>query len=131
MRIDLVNQYQKWQGASRSLEGLKFALYQQFGQATEGHIVGAHIERQLGHWTAALDEYRIALAERPADVSLWMEYAKCAEAIGRVAMAREAYQRAAELSPNSPDIMNARKELDARLAPAPAPATGLATGSTP
>jgi Flp pilus assembly protein TadD/O-antigen ligase len=115
MRLDLVMRYEKWNAASRSLEGLKSVLYQQAGTATEAHIDGARIARRLGHWTAALDEYSIALAERPTDVSLWMEYGKCAASIGRIATARDAYQRAAELSPNSPDVVNARHELDDEL----------------
>lgn len=130
-RLELVMRYEKWKAASRALDGLKSALYQQAGQATEAHIAEARIERHFNHWSAALDEYRIALAERPNDVSLWVEYAKCADAIGRLATAREAYQRASALSPNSPDVVNASKELDSRLERLRATATGPGTESAP
>jgi tetratricopeptide (TPR) repeat protein len=113
-RIGVVTQFKKWNAASRSLEGFKLALYQKYGSATDAHIVGAHIETELGHVNKALDEYRIALADRPNDVPLWIEFARTAESGGRDATAREAFAQAARLSPNSPDIANAQRGLDAR-----------------
>ena len=67
--------------AARSLEGLKLALYQIGASTAEAHIAGARINAQLGHWTQALDEYRIVLAEMPDNTALWIEYAHAAEVI--------------------------------------------------
>jgi tetratricopeptide (TPR) repeat protein len=115
-RIDLVVNNKKWNAAARSLEGLKLALFHHFGAATDAHIWAGRIEAELGHWHRSLEEYRIALADRPADVSLWLEYARAAETGGRDTAAREAYAQALRLSPNSADIASAQRALDARAA---------------
>jgi tetratricopeptide (TPR) repeat protein len=114
-RVELVVSQKKWNGAARSLDGLKQALYLNYGSATDAHIWAARIEGQLGHWNRSLDEYRIALADRPADVALWIEYAHAAENAGRDVTAREAYAQASRLSPNSPDITKAQQALEERL----------------
>jgi tetratricopeptide (TPR) repeat protein len=93
-RVDLVTRFEKWNAAARSLEGLKLALYQQGGSAVEAHIAGARISARLGHWTQALDEYRIVLAELPDNTALWIEYARAAQVIGHDATARDAYAQA-------------------------------------
>jgi hypothetical protein len=111
-RIALVTQYQKWTAVSRSIEGLKQALYQAQGSATEAHVVNARIEARLGRWQSALGEYRIALADNPDDVPLWMEFGRQAAAIGRTDTAREAYREAARVSPNNPEITAALGHLD-------------------
>jgi tetratricopeptide (TPR) repeat protein/O-antigen ligase len=113
-RVDLVTRFEKWNAAARALDGFKLALYQASGAATEAHVASARIDGHLGRWPAALDEYRIALTAQPSDVSLWMEYARAAEKIGRDVMAREAYVQAERLSPHSPEITGALRALDAR-----------------
>jgi tetratricopeptide (TPR) repeat protein len=110
-RIALVTRYQKWSAVPRSLEGLTQALYHAQGSATEAHILSARIDAQLGRWQSALGEYRIALADNPSDVTLWMEFGHQAAAIGRDATAREAYGQAARLSPNDPEINRALRQL--------------------
>jgi tetratricopeptide (TPR) repeat protein len=112
MRIDLVTKYQKWTAVSRALEGYKQALYARDGGATEAHLAAARIYVKLSHWTDALGEYRIALADQPANVSLWMELGNAGELGGRDATAREAYAEAARLSPSSPTILGAIRRLD-------------------
>jgi tetratricopeptide (TPR) repeat protein len=123
-RIELVLQYKKWNAAARSLEGLKLALFHRDGSAAAAHIWAARIDGQLGRWNKAVDEYRIALADWPMQVSLWIEYAQAAENAGRDVIAREGYARAARLSPNSPDIANALRVVDARLSRRQAIGTG-------
>jgi tetratricopeptide (TPR) repeat protein len=113
-RLEMVVAYKKWNASARSLEGLKLALFRNYGSATEAHIWAARINCQLGRWSRALDEFRIALADRSTDVSLWIEYAHAAETAGRDVTAREAYGQASRLSPNSPDIANAQHALEAR-----------------
>jgi tetratricopeptide (TPR) repeat protein/O-antigen ligase len=113
-RVDLVTRFEKWNAAARSLDGLKLALYQASGAATEAHVASARIDGRLGRWPAAIDEYRIALTADPNDVSLWTEYARAAERIGRYAVAREAYVQAVRLAPNNFEIAGALRELDAR-----------------
>ena len=114
-RVDLVIKYEKWNAAARSLEGLKLALYQTGGSA-EAHIAAAHIAARLGHWTQALDEYRIVLADMPDNVTYWIEYARAAQVIGHDATARDAYAQASRLSPNSPEVVAALHDLEARQA---------------
>ena len=111
-RIELVTQYQKWTALSRSIEGFKQALYQAHGSATEAHVVNARIEARLGRWQSALGEYRIALADSPSDVTLWIEFGRQAASIGRTGTAREAYGEAARLSPNNSEITTALRQLD-------------------
>jgi tetratricopeptide (TPR) repeat protein len=113
-RIELVAGYKRWNAAARSIEGLKLALFQNYGTATDAHIWAARIDGQLGRWNRSLDAYRIALADRPTDVALWIEYARAAETAGRDMTAREAYAEAGRLSPNSPDISSAQQALEAR-----------------
>ena len=113
-RVELVTRFEKWKAAARALEGLKLALYQGGGSAAEAHMAGARINARLGHWTEALDEYRIVLADMPDNVTLWIEYARAAEAIGHDATARDAYAQASRLSPNSPEVVAALHELETR-----------------
>jgi tetratricopeptide (TPR) repeat protein len=115
-RVDLVTRFEKWNAAARALDGLKLALYQIGGSATEAYIAGARINGRLGHWTEALDEYRIVLADMPDNVSLWIEYAHAAEAIGHDTTAHDAYAQASRLSPNSPEVVAALHELETRQA---------------
>jgi Flp pilus assembly protein TadD len=115
-RVALVTRFEKWNAVTRSIEGLERALYQATGSATEAHVASARINGQMGHWTKALDEYRIALAADGRNVPLWIEYARAAERIGHDQTARDAYAQAAGLSPNSPDIASPLHELDVRQA---------------
>jgi hypothetical protein len=114
-RIQLITRYKKWKAADRAIEGYKLALYAHGQAATDAHIFAARLQAELGRLNNALDEYRIALMDRPSDVSLWLEYGRAAQSCGRIATAREAYSQAARLAPDSPDIANARKQLDADL----------------
>jgi cytochrome c-type biogenesis protein CcmH/NrfG len=52
----------------------------------------------------------------PDNVALWMEYARAAQTIGHDAIAREAYQQASRLSPNSPEVVTALHDLETRQA---------------
>ena len=106
--------YKRWNAAARALEGLQARPVSNYGTATDAHIWAARIDGELGRRNRSLDEYRIALADRPGDVALWIEYARAAETAGRDITAREAYAEAARLSPNSPDIASARQALEAR-----------------
>jgi tetratricopeptide (TPR) repeat protein len=115
-RVELVTTYKKWNAAGRSIEGLKEALYQSGGSATPAHIADARLKAQMGRATSALDEYRIALADQPGNVSLWLEYARVAEGAGHVAIASDAYAQAARISPNSPEIVAAQRALEQRRA---------------
>jgi tetratricopeptide (TPR) repeat protein len=115
-RISLVVQYKKWQAAERALEGLKEALYRASGAATGAHVWAARIDGELGRWTNALGEYRIALADTPKDVALWVEFAHAATVAGRDDTAREALAEAARLSPKSPEIEAAQRALADRQA---------------
>jgi tetratricopeptide (TPR) repeat protein/O-antigen ligase len=113
-RVDLVTRFKKWKAAARAVEGLKTALYQAGAAATDAHIADARIKAEMGRVTASLDEYRIALAGRPSDVALWMEYGRVAETAGHLGTASEAYAEARRLSPNRPDILSAQHGLDQR-----------------
>lgn len=115
-RMDIVVNYGKWNAAARSLEGLKLALYHAGGSVAEAHMAGARINGRLGHWTQALNEYRIALADMPENVGLWIEYARAAQTIGHDAIARDAYAQASRISPNSPEVVAALHELETRQA---------------
>jgi tetratricopeptide (TPR) repeat protein len=116
LRVEVVTTYKKWKAAGRSIEGLKQALYESGGSATPAHIADARIKTEMGRASAALDEYRIALADQPSNVGLWLEYGRTAEAAGHVATASDAYAQAARLSPNSPDILAAQRALEQRRA---------------
>jgi tetratricopeptide (TPR) repeat protein len=111
LRIDLVTRYHKWIAAARAMEGFKRALYTRDGSATEGHVASARILGQLGRWSDAIGEYRIALADQPTNVALWMELGRAAESAGRAETARDAYAASARLSPNNPDITRALQRL--------------------
>jgi tetratricopeptide (TPR) repeat protein/O-antigen ligase len=113
-RIEVVTTYQKWNAASRALEGFTQALYQLGASPAEAHIASARIAVRLGHLTAALGEYRIALADYPDNVTYWIEYAKVAETSGRDDIARQAYGQAARISPQSAEVAAALHALDAR-----------------
>jgi tetratricopeptide (TPR) repeat protein len=113
-RVDLVLAYQKWQAAGRAIEGFKQALYHTQGQMAEAHRINARIEARLGRWTAALGEFRIALAEDGRNVSLWLEYGLAAENAGRDGVAREAYREAGRLSPSSPEVVAAINRINDR-----------------
>jgi Tfp pilus assembly protein PilF len=115
MRLDLVRSLHKWQMVERALDGYKQALFQARGSATEAHVAAARIYTQLGRWTLALGEYRIALADRAADVSLLVEYGHAAEQAGRHSTAREAYLEAAQVSPNDPMVTTALRSLEDRV----------------
>ena len=78
--------------------------------------LNARIQARLGRLTAALGEYRVALADQPGSVSLWMEFGRAAENGGRDTVAREAYREAARLSPDSPEVAEAVHRLDERSA---------------
>jgi len=112
--VRLVIAYEKWQSAPRAVEALKRALYALHGRLGEAHIVDARINARLGHWNAALSEYRLALADEGNDVGLWVEFGRTAESAGRVTVAREAYQQASRLSPNSPDVAQILRQLEDR-----------------
>ena len=115
MRMDVVLKYQKWQAASRSLEGLKLALFQNELSVAEAHIASARVAARLLRWNEALGEYRIALSQESWNVSLWMEYGSAAESAGRHVTARDAYGEAARLSPKTPEILEAVRLLDERM----------------
>ncbi len=111
-RLDLVAQYKRWRALNRSLEGFRQALYRTFGSATDAHVWSARFEGSLSHWTKAIEEYRMAVGERPEDISLWIELGQAGAAAGRYTLARDALAQAARLSPNSPDIKAAQDALE-------------------
>ena len=113
-RVELVLAAEKWQAAERAVEGLKRALYHSQGSASEAHVLNARIQARLGRLTAALGEYRVALADQPSSVSLWMEFGRVAENGGRDMVAREAYREASRLSPASPEVSEATRRIDDR-----------------
>jgi tetratricopeptide (TPR) repeat protein len=116
MRVKVILDFEKWKAASRALEGFKMALYQVQGSAAEAHAAGARIEARLGHVAAALSAYRVALADDPMNVTLWMEFGRIAESAGRQTTAIEAYSQAAQLSPKNPEIDKALRGLEERNA---------------
>jgi Flp pilus assembly protein TadD len=115
-RMSIVLRYKRWKAASRALDGLKFACYHASGSAAEAHIAAAEVAAGLGRLTESVEEYRMALVDRPTDVRLWVDYGRAAEAVGRDAMARDAYAQAARLSPNSADVKQAQQALEERQA---------------
>jgi tetratricopeptide (TPR) repeat protein len=116
MRMKVILDFAKWKAAARALEGFKMALYQTQGSAAEAHAAGAQIEARLGRMGAALTAYRVALADEPLNVTLWMEFGKTAETAGRHSTALEAYHQAAQLSPKNPQIEKAIQSLEERNA---------------
>ncbi len=114
VRLALVVNNHKWRAAERSLDGFKRALSLAGNSAGEAHIAAARIDTQLSRWTNALDEYRIALADSPNDIGLWIEFGQAALTAGRNTVAREAFMTADHLSPNNPEIAKAFRALDSQ-----------------
>lgn len=114
MRIAIVSDYRKWQAADRAIDGLKLALYQSTGSGVDANIAAARIRTALSQWTAALGEYRIALAQMPKHVDLWIEFAGAAEKAGRDLVARDAYGEASRLRPGDPRITAGQQRLESR-----------------
>jgi tetratricopeptide (TPR) repeat protein len=116
MRVKAIIDFAKWKAADRALEGFKRALYQAQGSAAEAHAASAKIEARLGRMGAAITAYRVALADEPMNVTLWLEFARTAETAGRYTTALEAYRQAAQLSPKNPEIEKALLVLEQRNA---------------
>jgi cytochrome c-type biogenesis protein CcmH/NrfG len=116
-RVALVLRFEKWQAAGRAVDGLKRALHETRQQLSEAHAIDARIQARLGRWTAALGEYRIALAEDGGNVGLWLEMGEAAEHAGKLATASEAYREAARLSPNNPQVNSAVRRIEGRSRP--------------
>jgi tetratricopeptide (TPR) repeat protein len=114
LRVKTVMDYAKWQAASRAVEGLKMALYATGAGVGEAHVAAARIQGRLGHWGAALGEYRIALANSPGDASIWLELGHAAESAGRDATAREAYTEATRIVPSNAEAQAALRRVDER-----------------
>jgi tetratricopeptide (TPR) repeat protein len=115
MRLDLVLTHRKWNAAARALEGLKLALFQNQLSPSEAHTASARVAGQLSRWNEALGEYRIALAQEPWNVQLWIEYGRAAESAGRPTTAREAYAEALRRAPKNPEMLQAIRVLDERM----------------
>ena len=115
MRVNVVLTYRKWHAAGRALDGLKLALFQNHFLAAEAHEAAARIAAKMSRWNQALGEYRIALAEEPLNVAIWMEYGRTAESAGRWTTAREAYVEAARRAPKYPEAAEAIRRLDERM----------------
>lgn len=113
-RIDLILRYKRWRAAQRSIDGYRMALYHVSGTATDAHIWAARIARDMGQWSTALEEYRMALVEVPTDLPLWVELAHAAEAAGRYSIARDAYSQAQRISPDRQDLKDALRNLESR-----------------
>ena len=103
-RVDLVLAFEKWQAASRAVEGYKRALYQTQGHAVEAHVVDARIRPASGACPPRSANTASRWPIQAWNVSLWIEFGRAAEGGGRDAVAREAYREAARLSPNSPEV---------------------------
>jgi tetratricopeptide (TPR) repeat protein len=112
--VRLVMTFEKWQSGPRAVEALKRALYPLNGRLGEAHTVDARINARMGRWSAAISEYRLALADEWNNVGLWLELGKAAEAAGRGVVARDAYREAARLSPNNADVTRAVQALEDR-----------------
>jgi tetratricopeptide (TPR) repeat protein len=132
LRIQIVSDYAKWQAADRALDGFKLALYNSLGDGFEANVAAARIRGKLGQWTAALNEYRIALS-KSGDPWLWFEFGETAERAGRESLAREAYGEAARQAPNVARITDALRRLEKRQSytttPVFAPGTANAAGA--
>jgi tetratricopeptide (TPR) repeat protein len=111
-RVALVLRFEKWQAASRAVDGLKRALHETQQQLSEAHAIDARIQTRLGRLTAALGEYRIALAEDWRNVALWIEMGETAERAGRSTTAAEAFREACRLSPNNPEAQSALRRIE-------------------
>ena len=103
-RMRLVLDHKRWQASARAVDGLQAALYHAQGTASEAHVAAARVQAGMGHVMPALTEYRIALADDPANVGLWVEFGRTAQAGGRSTIAREALLQASHLSPQNPEI---------------------------
>ena len=73
-RMRLVLDHKRWQASARAVDGLQAALYHAQGTASEAHVAAARVQAGMGHVMPALTEYRIALADDPANVGLWVEF---------------------------------------------------------
>lgn len=113
-RVQLILDHGRWHASARALDGLKAVLYHLSGSALEAHIAAARINSRMGHVTVALTEYRIALADDPSNVTLWLEYGRTAQSGGRSTAAREAFLQAARLSPQNPEIVKLLHDIDER-----------------
>src|SRR4029079_5282116 len=82
-RMNVVINCGKWHAASRAVEGLKAALFQNQRGISEAHAAEARIAAKLGRCNEALGEYRILLGEEPRNVQFWLEYGRVAESAGR------------------------------------------------
>jgi tetratricopeptide (TPR) repeat protein len=111
-RLALVSQYGKWTALSRSIEGLKLALYRTNGSATEAYIASARVHAQMGRWQTAIGEYRVALTDQPSNGQLWLELGNAAATVGHKGTARDAYLEAARLIPKNAEVERALKKLD-------------------
>jgi tetratricopeptide (TPR) repeat protein len=114
LRIQLVENYAKWQAADRAIDGFKFALYRATGQAVEANLAAARIRAQLSQWNASFSEYRTALAQTGADPWIWFGLGATAERAGRDSTAREAYAEAARLLPHDQQIAGSLRRVEAR-----------------
>jgi len=114
VRIALVPAYGKWQAADRAIDGFKLALYRESGGAYEANVAAAHIRASLRQWNASFSEFRLALAQAPSNVSLWVDFGQTAEGAGRDTTAREAYAEASRLSPSDPQLAVALRRVEAR-----------------
>jgi tetratricopeptide (TPR) repeat protein len=123
-RIAMVSDYHRWQVADRAIDGYKRALYASTGQSFDANISAARIRVQLGQWTQAFGEYRMALVQQPGLSQVWVELAQVAQKAGRDSMAREAYAEAARLAPNDAAITAALRQLEARQTQGLVPALG-------
>lgn len=130
-RVAIVTRYKKWNSAARAIEGLKLACYHAFGSAAEAHIAAGDVAFDMGRVAEAMAEYRMALADRPNDVALWMEFGHAAEMAGRHSAARDAYGQAARLSPKDPTIARALQALDDYVARARLPENAPSTQPPP
>jgi tetratricopeptide (TPR) repeat protein len=115
-RVAVVTRYEKWSSAARAIEGLKLASYHATGSAAEAHVAAAAIAGYMGRPTVAMDEYRMALADRANDAGVWLAYGHAAEAAGRDVVARDAFSQAERLSPKDPVITRAMQALDEHAA---------------
>jgi hypothetical protein len=115
-RMRLVLDHKRWQASARAVAGLQAALYRAHGTASEAHVAAARVQAGMGHLTAALAEYRIALTDEPGNVALWVEFGRTAQQGGRPTIAREAFLQASHLSPHNPEITTLLHDTDQDVA---------------
>jgi tetratricopeptide (TPR) repeat protein len=116
-RVQLVMAYGKWTVAERAIEGFRQALYMAHGSANEAHRVAAQIHGRLGRWNQAISDYRLALSDAPDDVQLWMALGHAAQSVGKISVAREAYQQVLRLVPQDQAGAAALRDLDTAARP--------------